>query len=53
MISDPPLFASALVSGVFLGLRSCPVIGQGASDSDISVDQNGRLIMRLKGRADQ
>jgi hypothetical protein len=48
MISHPPLFASALVSGGVPGLRSSLMLGQRASDSNVSVDQSGRSITRTR-----
>jgi hypothetical protein len=39
VLSHPQLFASALVSGGFLGLCSWGVIGQGASDFNMGVDR--------------
>jgi hypothetical protein len=44
LIRNASPYASALVSGSMRTPRSWPAIGQHASNSTISVDQNGKLI---------
>ena len=48
VISSALPSASALVSGGVPGLRSSLMLGQSASDSNVSVDQSGRSITRTR-----
>ena len=49
VISSALPSAAALVSGGAPGLRSSLMLGQSASDSNVSVDQSGRSITRTNG----
>ena len=48
MLSSALPSASALVSGDVPGFRSSLMLGQSASDSNVSVDQSGRSITRTR-----
>jgi hypothetical protein len=49
VISSTLPSALALVSGGTLDFRSSLMLDQGVSDSNVSVDQNGKSIMRTRG----